>query len=860
MENNTNNINTENNTNIENNNDQKIIKLYQEVSESYLTYSISILNRALPSILDGLKNVQRRILYSMWHYNHRHTDKKKKCAGIVGEIMSNYHPHGDSSIYAALVRLTRDYIFLHPLVEGQGNFGSIDGDGPAAMRYTEARLARIAQLLLNEIHEGTTEFQANYDGTSVEPMYLVPQFPVILVNGSQGIAVGYSSNIPSHNLSEVIDAVKLLIHKPEADLHEIMNHIQGPDFASHGIVSNKNDIYDAYNIGEGMIYLRGVAHFEDNNIVITEIPYQLQKNILVAKIIEEVKKDNIEGVSAVRDESSKKIRIVVELKRHIQKEVVLNQIYKLTPLRSSFKINLLVLDKEGVPRLFKLKEILEEFIAFRHVTILKKTTHRLNLAQEKINTLFGFVIALDNIQELLKEVTDSNNIEELKEVFLSKQWCSPTLYNYMLAHNANASTYFTFTLKQIEDIFNLKLTKFTKMEVDLVTKQIQQEIENILKYREILNSKELRNQIIEQELNIIQKQYSIPRRTLVENYSNFEDEDFIPKEEMVITLSNDGFLKRVPLTLYREQKRGGKGSLGFTNKNNIIDFVLQVLVCNSHDKLLIFTEKGKVYNIKTYQIPEGNKTTKGRFILNCIDLDENDMVIKILPWSSSNEKQYIVFATNQGTIRKNPIKDFDELRKNGKIYMKFEDNIEETGEKEEKIINSVISTKVIDVIYCDNEDEIMLFTKLGQAIRFDSTRLRTFNSRSSIGVRGCKLSNKDEVISMICLNKTQIDPLVLTITSDGLGKATVPDVYRKTSRGAKGVKNINLKKNNYVVAVLLVTKSNEEEIGNNLLIMTHDGQMVNCSVDTIRNVGRVAKGVILLKLHTGDFIVSTTKI
>lgn len=823
----------------------KVVKLDQEIYNSYLVYSLSILNRALPSIIDGLKIVQRRILYAMWEHNHRRTDKLKKCVGIVGEVMSYYHPHGDASIYAALVRLARDFVLLHPLIDGQGNFGSIDGDAAAAMRYPEARLTMIAHLLLEEIHEETTDFKVNYDASMLEPLHLVPQFPVILVNGSQGIAVGYSSNIPSHNLGEVIDAVILLINKPTAPLIEIMDYIQGPDFASGGIVYSKSDVYKAYTKGEGMITMRGVTHFEgEDKIVITEIPYQLQRNVLVAKIIEEAKKGHIEGISGVRDESSKKIRIVIELKKKTQKEVILNQLYNLTPLSSSFKIHLLALDKEDVPRLFTLKEILEEFIEFRHSTIVKKTSFKLKESQNRINTLFGFVIALDNIQELLKEVTDSNDLDTLRNFLLSKKWSSPTLQKYQLVNDPNAIEYSTFSEKQIEDIFNLKITRFTKMEVGKVAEQIKKEIESILECRKIIDSYGLRNDIIKKELLTIKQKYAVPRKTIIEDaVYDFEDEDFIPKEDMVITLSNDGFLKRVPLHLYREQKRGGKGSSGFSNNNSVTDFVLQVLVANTHDKLLIFTSSGKVYALKTYQIPEGSKNTKGRFVLNCIDLEENDTVIKILPFKKE-DNNHIIFATNQGTVRKNSIDDFQELRKNGKIYMKLDD---------EKI-------KVIDVVYCNEQDEVMLFTKLGKAIRFDAADLRIFNSRSSIGVKGCQLSKNDEVVSMVCLSLENKNQLILTITSNGLGKATTYDVYRKTNRGTKGVKNISLTKKNYVVTVLLVAKTKDEEDGNNILAVTHSGQMVNCSVDEIRVAGRATQGVTVVKLNPGDYIVSATKI
>lgn len=831
----------------ENGNLHVIRSLKEEIYESYSMYAISTLNRSLPSLVDGMKIVQRRILYTMWSYNHRKTDKLSKSVGICGKTSTHFHPHGELSIYSAFVRLARDFVLLHPLVESQGNFGSVDGDEAAASRYTEGRLSAISHLLLEEIHEDTTEFQANYDATTLEPIYLVPQFPIILVNGSQGIAVGYSSNIPTHNLAEIIDATIMLIDNPQSTLMDLMNFIQGPDFATSGIVGSKSEIYKAYEKGEGMINIRGVTVFEgEDKIIITEIPYQIQKANLVAKIIDEVRKGNMEGVSSVRDESSSKIRVVIELKKKAQKDVIVNQLYNNTPLSISFKINLLALDMDGVPRVFPLKEILEEFIKFRHNTIVRKSSFKLRGSQERIHTLFGFVIALDNIQELLDKVTNSENIEELKNILMEKKWNSPSLYKHMLKNNPNAPIEFRFSENQVEDIFNLKLTKFTRMETNKVTEEIEKEIKNILEYRKIIDSFELRKTIIKDQLENIKKRFAVKRKTIVEEASyDFEDEDFIPKETVVITLSKDGFLKRVPLIAYREQKRGGKGSSGFNNNSNKEDYILQVIVTSSHDKLLIFTSKGKVYGFKAYQVPEGGKNTKGRFMLNCIDLDEDDTIVKILPFIKGDNSS-IIFATNRGTVRKNSIEDFSELRKSGKIYMK---------------LNEELPTHIIDVIYCHEKDEIMLFTKLGKAIRFNVEDLRTFNSRNSVGVRGCKLEKNDEVISMLSLNQVDIDSkFILTITSNGLGKTTVPDVYRKTNRGTKGVNNIKLSKKHYVVKVMLVAKSKEEEEGSNILVITHGGQIVNCSVDEIRTAGRVTKGVIVVRLNNDDYIVSASRV
>ena len=541
------------------------------------------------------------------------------------------------------------------------------------------------------------------------------------------------------------------------------------------------------------------------------------------------------------------------MKKKAQRDVIVNQLYNNTPLSISFKINLLALDMDGIPRVFPLKEILEEFIKFRHNTIVRKSSFKLKASQDRIDTLFGFVIALDNIEELLGKVRNSENIDELKSILMEKKWTSMSLHKHMLKNNPDAPMEFRFSENQIEDIFNLKLTRFTKMETNKVTEEIEKEINNILEYRKIIDSFELRNNIIKEQLESIKKKFAINRKTIVEEASyDFEDEDFIPKETVVITLSKDGFLKRVPLVAYREQKRGGKGSSGFSNNNNKEDYILQLIVTNSHDKLLIFTSKGKVYGFKAYQVPEGGKNTKGRFILNCIDLDEDDTIVKILPFIKGDNSS-IVFATNRGTIRKNNIEDFAELRKSGKIYMKLVDEDEDNG------TGAVIS--VIDVIYCHDKDEIMLFTKLGKAIRFDVEDLRTFNSRNSIGVRGCKLEKNDEVVSMLSLNEEDIkNKFILTLTSNGLGKSSVPDVYRKTNRGTKGVNNIKLTKKNYVVKVMLVSKSKEEEEGNNILVVTHDGQIVNCSVDDIRTAGRVTQGVIVVRLNKEDWIVSASRV
>lgn len=827
------------------NNEQRLeqIVFHEELFNSYVEYGKETLERAIPSVTDGCKKVHRRILYAMYKNNIKSNKKYTKCAAVVGATMAEFHPHGDSSIYQALVRLAQDFALKHPLVDGQGNFGSIDGDSAAASRYTECRLSKIGELLMDEIGENTTDFQLNYDGSSSEPIHLVPQYPAILIGGAQGIGVGYSSNIPCHNLGEVLEGVLFLLDNPEGSLLELMDYIKGPDLPTSGVISNRGAIYKAYEKGEGSIIIKGVAHFEgEDTIIITEIPYQVQKSLLVEKIIEMAKNETIDGISSVRDESDSKIRIVVELKKRVQKEVVLNQIYKLTPLSVSYKINLLALNKEGFPELFSLKKILQNFIEFRHSTIIRKTTYRVQQYQDKIHILFGYTIVLDNISELINQVTESHDTDALRDILLNRQWESPTLRKYMAEINMDNREFFKLTETQVKSILDLKLTNLTKMAGQEVINQINTLRNAIIEGRNIIDNVDVRKEIIKNDLKDIKK-YATPRQTVIEEFgSEFEDEDFIPKEDVVITLSSEGFLKRVPLHMYKEQKRGGRGAIGFQNSKSESDYVLQVLVANSHDRLLIFTDYGKVYAIKSYQIPEGGKNTKGRFVLNCLDINEGERVIKILPFREGDSES-IIFATNKGTIRRNALSDFSDLRRNGKIYMKPEEG-----------------THIIGVAYASDSDEIMLFTKKGKAIRFNVDELRVFQSRNSVGVRGCILTGGDEVVSLLCLTEeNRKNRLVLTITSNGLGKGTSPEAYRKTKKGTKGVNNIRLQKGHYVVSVVDVSNGTKEEEEDNIIVVTNDGQVINCSTN-LRAAGRVTQGVIIVKLKEEDYIVSVAKV
>lgn len=823
---------------------EDLILLEKEIKVSYMCYALSSLNRSLPSVLDGLKCVQRRILYYMWIHGHRATDKFRKSSYVVGGVMGLFHPHGDTSIYLAIVRMTRDFVSPIPIIEGQGNFGSIDGDPPAAVRYTEIKLSRFAITLLEEIHQETIEFKSNYDGSFKEPMNLVNQIPYILLPGIQGISVGYTSNIPSHNLGEVIDSTIHLIDNPDATLENVLKFLKGPDFATGGIICNQQNLYKIYETGEGFIHLKGKIEFEgENRIVITEIPFQVQKINLIDEITELVKNNYLEEIQSIRDESGKYIRIVLEIKKKTCKELVINKLMKRTSFSINSKFNFLALNEEGVPQLFPLLTILKNFILFRHKILIKKYTFELKKSEKQLIQLFAYVIVLDNLNYILQQVVDSNNTEELRNLLLNNSWSSSTMKKYEKYYSSEDSKW-KFTESQVENILNFKISKFTKMEIAKIEENILEEIENLNKYKKIIDSKDERNLIIKEQLYSIKKSFSKERKTqIIEDQITVEDEDLIPVEDVIIILSHQGFLKRVSLDAYREQKRGGKGSFGLSNKEN--DFALQILSTNTHEMLLFFTEKGKVYNLKAYVISSSNsKTTTGRYVLHYLSLDKDDKIIKILPINSQEDYPYILFATNCGTIRKNSREDFSDLRKNGKIYMKFKDP----------------KTKIIDVVYSKEEGEIMLFTKFGKAIYFDNNKVRKCNSRNSLGVRGCLLQEGDEVISMINLEKEEKDKkIILTITKKGLGKNTLPSEYRKTNRGTKGVTNIKISENNEVINVLCINNFKEDDLCDNLIMITFQGKVLNFSLNQIRVTHRNTKGVKLINLDKNDYIVSCSK-
>lgn len=825
------------------NRDYVTVKLDKEMQESYIVYAVSILERAIPSVFDGCKNVQRRIMWTMCEMN---TPKLRKSATIVGEVMGKYHPHGDSAIYQTIVRLSQDFVMLHPLIYGHGNFGSIDGDGAAAMRYTEIKLENLSYHLFDDIYENTVDFRANYDGNYKEPVLLPSKFPNLLINGAQGIAVGYSTSIPSHNLKEVIQATKYLLNNPECTIDDLLNFVQGPDFPTGGILSSKEAIHNAYRTGDGIVKIRGKVILEgDNRIIITEIPYQLTKSNLLEKIIQEVKNGKIENVHSVRDESDNHIRIVIELKKNATIEVTLNQLYTFTPLLSSYKIYLLALNEEGKPQLFNLKSMLKSFLEFRHEVISRKTVFNLGEYERRINILFGYIIALDNLEELVNMVTNSENTENLKQQLTTKKWTSHTLSEYMKDVTEIFVNEFILNKEQMKSILEMRLQNLTKMEKNKIINEINELRKLITEKRKILTDVNLRNEIIEKELTHIEDKFSKPRYTQIEeNYTILNDEDFIPKEDMVITLSKEGFVKRTPLNLYKEQRRGGKGSLGFNNQANDEDIVNNILVANTHDILLLFTTNGIVFSLKTYKIPVASKNSKGRFTSNFIKLDENDKIIKILPLTLENqEKRNIFFVTNLGHVRKNSLKEFANLRADGKIYMKFSDN--------ERLIN---------ICFCDDETEIMLFTKNGKAIRFDVTGVREFASRSSVGVRGCNLEKNDEVVSLISNHKNSTEiPLIFTITANGFGKCTKLENYRKTKRGAKGVINIKLSPKDHVLGVESIYKDVKNNEYDDIIVVTNIGQTLRCSVEEIRNSARSTKGVRVINIEKNDKVVSIAK-
>ena len=796
--------------------------LEEEMKDSYLSYAMSVIvGRALPDIRDGLKPVQRRILYTMSQLNLRYNQPHKKSARIVGETLGKYHPHGDVAVYDALVRMGQDFSLRYPLIDAQGNFGSIDGDPPAAMRYTEARLAPIADYLLSDIEKDTVNFFPNFDNSLQEPEVLPTTIPQLLINGASGIAVGMATNIPPHNLGEAVDALTFLLDNPDASVKELTRFIKGPDFPTGGIICGKEEILKAYQEGKGRLTLRGRATIEHQNnrsyIVITEIPYQVNKSALIESIAHLIDSKKVEGVADLRDESDKEgIRIVAELKRDAQPQVILNQFYKHTNLEVTFGVILLALLNRK-PQILNLREILTSHIRFRKEIITRRTRFELERAKRRAHILEGLKIALKFLDKVVELIKKAKTPQEAKEGLIKK---------------------FSLTPIQAQSILEMQLQRLCALERKKIDQEYLELIKKIEYYNLILSSEKKQEEIIKQELKEIKEKFADPRRTeILAKKEEIEVEDLIVEEDVVITVTGSGYIKRQPVSAYRRQARGGRGITAITPREE--DFVEHLFVSSSKDTLLIFTTQGKVYSLKTYQLPLGSRTSRGRAIVNLLSLSSQEKITTILAIKEFGEKEYIFMATQKGLVKRTQLSLFSNLRKSGIFAINL------TGG--DRLIGAAVTT---------GDSEAVLITREGFAIRFKVREIRP-TGRKSAGVRGIKLTKGDDVVGMVVLNGglKKKNFYILTATEKGYAKRTHIDAYRTQSRAGKGIVNIKLTpKIGEVVTGTLVGQNDE------VMCITQKGVLIRMKVEGIRETGRITQGVKIINLGEDDCLVSIVRV
>ncbi|MCM8780798.1 MAG: DNA gyrase subunit A [Candidatus Omnitrophica bacterium] len=799
---------------------EKIVSRYieEEIRDSYLNYAMSVIvGRALPDVRDGLKPVHRRILYAMKELGLEHNKPFKKAARIVGECLGKYHPHGDLAVYDALIRMAQDFSLRYPLVEGQGNVGSIDGDSPAAMRYVEARLTSIADEMLKDIEKNTVNFMPNFDASLIEPMVLPALLPNLLVNGSSGIAVGMATNMPPHNLSEVIDGIIYLLEHPEAEIKDILRYIKGPDFPTGGLICGREGIKEAYSTGKGKIILRARASIERQKqgrdcIVVTEIPYQTSKSAIIESIASLVEAKKIEGISDIRDESDKEgLRLVIELKRDSEPQIVLNQLYKHTQLEITFGIiNLALVD--GRPRLLDLKQLISQYILFRKEVIRRRTIFDLEKAKQRAHILEGLKIALKYLDQIIKLIKTSKSVSTAKEALMK---------NYDL------------TDAQAQAILEMQLQRLTALEREKIDAEYLELIKKIELYQSILASEKRMETIIKEELLELKKSYGDERLTeIVAEAEEIEIEDLIAEEDVVITISHAGYIKRLPIGAYRRQKRGGKGVTGAEVKEE--DFIEHLFVASTKDYLLIFTDKGRVHWLKVYEIPQASRIAKGRAIVNLLQLAPNENISATIPVKEFSQDKFLVMVTKFGLIKKTCLEEFSNPRKGGIIGITLEE-----------------ADELIDVKLTDNKQELLIATRLGKAIRFPEAQVRQMG-RTAKGVRAISLVKKDEVIAM---EVPQKDATVLTVTDLGFAKRTPVNQYRLQRRGGKGIINVKVTAKNGPAVKLKVVSDKDE-----LMVITQNGMFLRCPVKDIRATGRSAQGVRLIKLEDKDRVSSVASV
>ena len=853
-------------------NNHKPIFVYDEMSSSYLSYAMSvIISRALPDVRDGLKPVHRRIIYAMYKGGFDWSKQFRKSARIVGDVIGKYHPHGDQAVYDALVRLVQDFSMSLPLIDGQGNFGSIDGDPPAAMRYTETKLAKISQFLIDDIEKNTVEFRSNYDETEKEPSVLPAQFPNLLVNGAGGIAVGMATSIPPHNLGEIIDATVAFINNRNITISQLMKKVPGPDFPTGGIIVGMDNLKQGYNKGRGSIKIRGEIEEESlkngkERLVLKSIPYQVNKSVLNERIAELARDKKIEGISDIRDESNREgVRVVLDLRRNVEPETVKRQLYKLTSIETSFGFNTLAI-VNGKPKILNLKEFISEFVSFREKTLTKKIKFDLNKAQERAHVLFGISIAVENIDATIKIIKNSATTELAKKSLLNKKWkITKTSRLLKLINSEKSRASYSLSETQVLAILELKLQKLTAFGINEIETEIKKLAELIKKYEKLLKSKkELFNVIID-ELNIIKEKFSVKRRTKILDLAlNYNIEETIQKEAVVVTITHKGYIKRGSLSSVKIQKRGGKGKTGIITRDE--DYVIKIFTANSHTPILFFSTQGLVYKLKAWKIPQGTANSKGKTLFNLLPLKSHHSISSIMPLpENENEwkKLYVVFATSKGKVRKNSLEDFISIQSTGKIAMKLDGD-----------------DKIIGVTICRNDQDVILSTQLGKCIRFMSKKLRIFKGRSSKGIKGMELGSGDKVISLSVVDNVNIKPktaknllkngsadkvklseviakqkYILSITKNGYGKRTSFYEYRVTNRGGKGIIGIiNSSRNGNVAASLPVNEGDE------IILSTDKGRVIRCAVKEIRSAGRNTQGVRIFKLSGEEKVVSAIKV
>ncbi len=843
-------------------NNLKPILVRNEMSSSYLSYAMSVIvSRALPDVRDGLKPVHRRIIFAMYKGGYDWSKNFRKSARIVGDVIGKYHPHGDQAVYDALVRLVQDFSMSLPLLQGQGNFGSIDGDPPAAMRYTETKLGKISQYLTEDLEKNTVSFRNNYDETEKEPTVLPSQYPNLLVNGAGGIAVGMATSIPPHNLGEVIEATKAFIENQNITIAQLMKYVPGPDFPTGGLIIGKEFIKQGYNKGRGSFKIRGEIEFEEKKngrsvLVIKSIPYQVNKSMLNEKIALLARDKKIEGISEIRDESNREgIRIVIELRRGVEPETVRRQLYKLTNIESSFGFNSLAL-VENKPKLLNLKEFISEFIKFREITVLNRVKFDLKKAEQRAHILIGLATAVENIDSIIKIIKNSKNNDEAKKNLLSKKWKIKKSSKLIstIEKKKNIQSY-SLTEQQVTAILELRLQKLTAFGISEIETEINKLAKLIIDLNKILNSKKALYNLIISELNNIKDKYAIPRRTkIIDAVLNYNIEETIQKESVVINITNKGYIKRSPLTSLKAQKRGGKGKTGITTREE--DFVVQIFTANTHTPMLFFSTQGLVYKIKAYKIPEGTSASKGKSIFNILPLKNHHSISSIMPLpEDENEWKNlkVIFVTSKGNIRKNSLEDFININASGKIAMKLSED-----------------DKIVGVKICKEDQDILLSTKFGKCIRFMSKKLRLFKGRSSKGIRGMQLAEGDEIISLAVLDNSKIDnnkiskdpkikkgleKYILSVSENGYGKRSSYFDYRVTNRGGKGIIGIiNSSRNGNIACSLVVGEEDE------IILSTDKGGLMRCAVKEIRVAGRNTQGVRIKKLKGEEKVVSVIKI